>query len=83
MVYASGLRRNELLNLKIEDIDTNDGKYRIRINRSKGNRDRYTVLSKTLLPQLREYYKNYRPQMYLFNGSSRGKPMTAADLDTL
>ena len=37
MVYASGLRRNELLNLKIEDIDTNGGKYRIRINRSKGN----------------------------------------------
>ena len=80
MVYASGLRRNELLNLKIEDIDTNDGKYRIRINRSKGNRDRYTILSKVLLPQLREYYKNYQPQVYLFNGSSRGKPMTASGL---
>ena len=80
MVYASGLRRNELLNLKIEDIDTNDGKFRIRINRSKGNRDRYTVLSKVLLPQLREYYKNYQPQVYLFNGSSRGKPMTASGL---
>ena len=80
MVYASGLRRNELLNLKIEDIDSNDGKFRIRINRSKGNRDRYTVLSKTLLPQLREYYKNYRPQVYLFNGHLKGKPMTASGL---
>ena len=80
MVYASGLRRNELLNLKIEDIDTADGKFRIRINRSKGNRDRYTVLSKTLLPQLREYYKNYRPQIYLFNGSRKGEPMTASGL---
>lgn len=80
MVYASGLRRNELLNLKIEDIDTNDGKFRIRINRSKGNRDRYTVLSKTLLPQLREYYQNYQPQVYLFNGSKKGKPMTASGL---
>ena len=80
MVCASGLRRNELLNLKIEDIDTNDGKFRIRINRSKGNRDRYTILSKALLPQLREYYKNYQPQVYLFNGSSRGKPMTASGL---
>ena len=80
MVYASGLRRNELLNLKIEDIDTNDGKYRIRINRSKGNRDRYTILSKTLLPQLREYYQNYQPQVYLFNGSKKGKPMTASGL---
>ena len=55
-------------------------KFRIRINRSKGNRDRYTVLSKVLLPQLREYYKNYQPQVYLFNGSSRGKPMTASGL---
>jgi site-specific recombinase XerD len=80
MVYASGLRRNELLNLKIEDIDTNDGKYRIRINRSKGNQDRYTVLSKVLLPQLREYYQNYQPQVYLFNGSRKGKPMTASGL---
>ena len=80
MVYASGLRRNELLNLKIEDIDTNDGKFRIRINRSKGNRDRYTILSKTLLPQLREYYQNYQPQVYLFNGSKKGKPITASGL---
>ncbi len=80
MVYASGLRRNELLNLKIEDIDTNDGKYRIRINRSKGNRDRYTVLSKTLVEPLRKYYSNYRPQIYLFNGRERGKPMTASAL---
>lgn len=80
MVYASGLRRNELLNLKIEDIDTNDGKFRIRINRSKGNRDRYTVLSKVLLPQLREYYQNYQPQVYLFNGIRKGKPMTASGL---
>jgi integrase/recombinase XerD len=32
MTYASGLRRNELLNLKIEDIDTNDGKFRLRRN---------------------------------------------------
>lgn len=80
MVYASGLRRNELLNLKIEDIDTNDGKFRIRINRSKGNRDRYTVLSKSLLPQLRGYYQNYQPQVYLFNGSRKGEPMTASGL---
>jgi len=80
MVYASGLRRNELLNLKIEDIDTNDGKFRIRINRSKGNRDRYTILSKALLPQLREYYQNYQPQDYLFNGNKKGKPMTASGL---
>ena len=80
MIYGSGLRRNELLNLKIEDIDTNDGKFRVRINRSKGNKDRYTVLSQKLLPQLREYFKAYKPVDYLFNGQIKGKPMTASGL---
>jgi len=80
MVYASGLRRNELLNLKIEDIDTNDGKSRLRINRSKGNKDRYTVLSKDLLPYLRDYYTAYKPTTYLFNGNKKGQPMTASGL---
>ena len=80
MVYASGLRRNELLNLKMEDIDANDGKFRIRINRSKGNKDRYTVLSKELLPQLRAYYRNYQPTVYLFNGNRKGEPMSAGGL---
>lgn len=80
MTYASGLRRNELLNLKIEDVDTNDGKFRLRINRSKGNKDRYTVLSKEILPHLREYYKAYKPVTYLFNGNKKGQPMTASGL---
>ena len=76
LIYSSGLRRNELLNLKIEDIITDDGKYRIRINRSKGNKDRYTVLSKRLLPELRNYYKIYRPKVYLFNGQKTGERMS-------
>ena len=80
MTYASGLRRNELLNLKIEDVDTNDGKFRLRINRSKGNKDRYTVLSKEILPHLREYYKSYKPTTYLFNGNKKGEPMSAGGL---
>ena len=38
LLYSSGLRRNELLHLKIEDIITDDGKYRIRINKGKGDK---------------------------------------------
>ena len=52
LLYSSGMRRNELLNLKIQDIETYDGKNRIRINGGKGHKDRYTVLSKKLLPEL-------------------------------
>lgn len=80
MLYASGLRRNELLNLRIENIETNDGKFRIRINRSKGNKDRYTVLSEKLLPELRAYYLSFKPRDYLFNGRIKGRPMTASGL---
>lgn len=80
MLYASGLRRNELLNLRIENIETNDGKFRIRINRSKGNKDRYTVLYEKLLPELRAYYQAFKPKDYLFNGRIKGRPMTASGL---
>ncbi len=80
MLYSSGLRRNELLNLRIENIETNDGKFRIRINRSKGNKDRYTVLSEKLLPELRAYYRAFKPRDFLFNGRTKGKPMTASGL---
>jgi len=80
LLYASGLRRNELLNLKLEDVDTRDDKFRIRINRSKGNKDRYTVLSKKLTPQLREYYRIFKPRDYLFNGRIKGQPMSTTGL---
>lgn len=80
LIYASGMRRNEILNLKIEDVDTHDGKFRIRINRSKGNKDRYTVLSEKLVVELRKYFKIYKPQIYLFNGIKRGTPMSAAGI---
>ena len=80
LLYSSGLRRNELLHLKIEDIITNDGKYRIRINKGKGGKDRYTVLSEKLLPQLRSYFQAQRPKKYLFNGRTPGERMSAAGL---
>ena len=80
LTYSAGLRRNELLNLKIEDIDTHNGKCRIRINRSKGNKDRYTVLSVKLLDELRRYFKIYKPQIFLFNGTKKGTPMSAGGL---
>ena len=80
LLYSSGLRRGEILRLTTDDLITKDGKCRIRINCSKGNKDRYTVLSKKVLPELREYYLSYRPKNYLFNGRYKGSPMTAGGL---
>ena len=80
LLYSSGLRRNELLYLKIEDIITTDGKNRIRINKGKGGKDRYTVLSENVLLELRDYFKVYKPVTYLFNGREPGQRMSPAGL---
>ena len=76
LMYSSGLRRSELRMLKPEDIDTKDGKRRVRINKGKGNKDRYTVLSEKVLPELRAYFMSCRPREYLFNGRYKGQPMS-------
>lgn len=71
LIYSSGLRRCELLNLKITDIDSE--KMAIRVRQGKGNKDRYTLLSEKLLLKLRDYYKQYKPKEYLFEGQKGGK----------
>lgn len=80
LLYSSGLRRGEILKLTPQDILTKDGKYQIRINCSKGNKDRYTVLSKKVLAELRQYYLSYHPKKYLFNGRLKGTAMTPTGL---
>jgi integrase/recombinase XerD len=73
LLYSSGLRRMELLNLKISDIETKDSKRRIRANKGK---DGYTVLSEKVLEELRIYFKSCRPKGYLFNGQKKGSQMS-------
>ena len=53
-----------MLNLKLEDIDSKRMLLRVRL--AKGNKDRYSVLNKTVLKDLRRYYKAYKPTNYLF-----------------
>jgi len=71
LLYSAGLRRSELLNLKLEDIDSS--RMLIRVEDAKGNKDRYTLLSKTALVDLREYFKEFIPKIYLFEGQYGGK----------
>ncbi len=66
LLYSSGIRRNELVNLKITDIDSK--RMLIRIEAAKGNKDRYTLLSHSLLEDMREYYKQYKPEKYIVEG---------------
>ena len=76
MIYGSGLRVSEAVNLKIEDIDNR--KMMIFVRAGKGGKDRYTVLPQTSLEMLRKYYKMYKPKHpegYLFL-NREGNPLT-------
>ncbi len=72
VIYSAGLRRSEIINLKIEHLDFKN--HRIFIKNSKGNKDRYTIMAKTLVPELKQYLIKYKPKEYLFNGRNNGKP---------
>lgn len=66
LLYSAGLRRSELLSLKPKDIDSK--RMVIKVLGSKGNKDRYTLLSHSILKDLRLYFKQYQPKDYLFEG---------------
>jgi len=64
LLYSAGLRRSELLNLKLTDIDSK--RMLVFIRNAKNNRDRYSLLSEKVLKDLRVYYKEWKPKEYLF-----------------
>ncbi len=71
--YAAGLRVSELVNLKLADIDSK--RMMIRVHQGKGRKDRYTILSKRLLKELRIYWKMYSPNLWLFSGRDPEQPL--------
>lgn len=78
VIYAGGLRISEALGLRLEDIESSH--MRILVRNTKGGDPRYVMLSPSLLVQLREYWKIYRPAVWLFEGAQRGKPLNPRTL---
>jgi len=77
--YAAGLRVSEVVNLKVTDIDS--GRMMIRVQQGKGRKDRYTILSRRLLEELRIYYRTYRPSVWLFfSGRQYVRPLSVNTL---
>ncbi len=70
-IYSCGLRRSELINLKVDDVDSK--RMMIKISGAKGKKDRYVQLSEGLLKLLREYYRDYNPGIWLFEGQKGGQ----------
>lgn len=73
LFYGSGMRLSELCHLKMEHIDRKNSQ--IKIIAGKGNKDRFTLLPKNLVPEMETYYRQYRPKTYLFEGRKSGFPL--------
>jgi integrase/recombinase XerD len=71
--YAAGLRLNEVIHLRVSDLDSS--RMLIRVEQGKGRKDRYTILSPRLLGELRQYWKSCRPKHWLFPGHDPDRPI--------
>ena len=71
LIYSCGLRRGELINLRLEDVDSK--RMLIKIRGAKGKKDRYVQLPSVILPLLRNYYKEIKPKKWLFEGQKGGQ----------
>ena len=80
LLYSSGLRRGELLNLKLNDIDSK--RMIINVINGKGGKDRITILSRSVLDDLRLYFKVWNPEIYLFEGI-KGKQYTGSSVSKI
>lgn len=71
--YSAGLRTSEVVRLRVKDIDSE--RMVIRIEQSKGNKDRYVMLSPKLLALLRSYCEVVHPKEWLFPGKDPNRPV--------
>ena len=68
IAYSAGLRVSEVVKIKIADIDSD--RMQIRIEAAKGKKDRMVTLAEATLLVLREYFVQYKPKNYLFEGQN-------------
>jgi len=69
MLYSAGLRRSELINLRLQDVDMN--RKQVWVRGGKGKKDRVTLLSAHLIVALNHYLDKYKPNYWLFEGLRR------------
>ncbi len=77
-IYSAGLRLSEAANLKLHHIESDS--MRVRVEQGKGKKDRYTLLSETVLVELRDYWRTCRPTDWLFFGSDKSRPISVSTI---
>src|SRR5262245_2612942 len=78
VAYGCGLRLNELLHLRVSDIDR--ARMVVHVRQGKGAKDRLVPLSLRLLQELRAYWRVCRPRTWLFPGQTADGTMTASNI---
>ena len=81
LIYACGLRRGELLNLKPENVDSK--RHFLIILNAKGKKDRLIPISDKVINMLRNYYKMYRPKIWLFEGQFPGEKLSETSIQDI
>ena len=71
LIYSTGIRRSEARSIRLTDIDRKN--MQIHIRQGKGRKDRYVILSRYMLGVLENYFREYKPETYLFNGRKKGE----------
>lgn len=69
-IYATGVRVSEVVQIEFRDLQSD--RHLLQIRNGKGGKDRRTILPASLITSLRDYYREYRPQRYLFEGRRPG-----------
>ncbi|MEM7185999.1 MAG: tyrosine-type recombinase/integrase, partial [Bacteroidota bacterium] len=77
LLYSSGLRVGELLNLRLRDIEID--RRQLFVRDGKGRKDRYIILAEGFIPLLKNYVLSYRPQHYFVEGP-KGGPYSASSI---
>ncbi len=81
MIYACGLRRSELINMKLNHL--NSKRKNVTIFNGKGQKDRVLPLSDKLLEQIKKYFFAYKPSVYLIEGQKKGMPYGETSLEKI
>ena len=78
LIYSSGLRIGELINLELKDIDIN--RFQVFIRKGKGRKDRYVMMAKSLIPIINNYVITYKPQKYFAESTDPGTKYSAGSV---
>ncbi len=81
LIYSCGLRCGELIALQPHHIDSK--RNIVVLKNSKGKKDRIVPLSPKILELLRDYYRAYKPKIYLFEGQETGTPYSEKSLQSV